>query len=75
MMAEMMRDQGSSLRADNLCPMRQQSQLGSSIVALPVSRVAQIELHRQSLIDAAVSRRHFAPAHDDHLRGPPALLS
>lgn len=75
MKAEMMRNQGTSLRTDNPCPMRQGSQLGSSIVALPVSRTAHIELHRQSLIDAAIARRHFAPVLADHLRGPPALLS
>ena len=73
-MAETLGVQGTSLRSASACPMRQAPQLGSSVVALTISRAAQVELHRQLMIAAAVSRRHFAPAHSDHLRGPPSLL-
>jgi hypothetical protein len=72
MMAEMMiGDQGTSFRADNPCPMRQASQLGSSVIALPVSRTTQVELHRQLLVGFAVSRRYFTLINSTHSRGPP----
>lgn len=73
-MAEALGVQGTSLRSATACPVRQAAQLGSSITALTVSRIAHVELRRQLMIAAAVSRRHFAPAHSDHLRGPPSLL-
>jgi hypothetical protein len=73
-MAETLGAQGTSLRSTSACPVRQAPQLGSSVVALTVSRAAHVELHRQLIIAMAVSRRHFAPVHADHLRGPPSLL-
>ena len=75
MMADMMRDESTSLRANNPCPMRQAPQVGSSIIALPVSRTLHFELTRQALIVAAISSTHFAHALLVRQRGPPALLS
>src|SRR5579859_7328681 len=64
-MAETLGTQGTSLRCASACPMRQAPQLGSSVVALTVSRATHIELHRQLMIAAAVSQRHFAAAQSD----------
>jgi hypothetical protein len=71
MTAEMMSTNGTAFRCNNPCPMRLGSQLGSSLVALPISRSAQIEFSRQSLIATAVSRRHVTIIHSDFSRGPP----
>lgn len=73
-MADTLGAQGTSLRSNSACPERQSPQLGSSNVALTVSRAAHVELHRQFMIATAVSRRHVAAVHSDHLRGPPSLL-
>jgi len=71
MTAEMMNTGGTAFRCNNPCPVRQGSQLGSSLVALPVLRSPQIELHRQSFIADAVSRRHVTVTHSAFSRGPP----
>lgn len=75
MMAEMMRDEGTSLRASNPCPMREAPQVGSSIIALPVSRTLHCELARQGLIIATISFRQYALALLVRQRSPPALPS
>jgi hypothetical protein len=71
----MMREQGTSLRANNPCPMQQASQIGSSVIALPVSRNLQFQLHHQFLIGISGLSIHIAPAPHAHLRGPPELLA
>lgn len=75
MMAEMMRrEEGTSLRTNNPCPMRQAFQIGTSVIALPVTRCAHFESNRELLSASAALRVRFAPVPEDHQRAPPANL-
>ena len=74
-MAQMPSTSGKNFRSENSCPMRQAPLLGSSVVGLPASRSAEIQLWQHALIGAPVSRCHFRIARSDRQRGPPSLLS
>ena len=73
-MAEMLGVSGQAFRANNPCPMRQRQELGTVIVALPISPSAQIDGHLVAFISGTVSRRNFTPVYSIRQRGPPALV-
>jgi len=73
MTADTIASGGTVFRSNNPCPMRQGWQLGSSLIALPVSRSAQFESRQPSVSPGLVLNQYVARVFSDHLRGPPAL--
>jgi hypothetical protein len=72
-MAAIMGTDGTCVRANNPCPMRQGPQLGSSVIGLPASLATSFELGDQARIRGVVPEGYFAPVSADRQRGPPTL--
>jgi len=64
----------AALRRNDPCPMRQGAQLTSSIVALPVSGFAALDLHRQALFSSSALRTFSAELRCSRSRGPPIVV-